>query len=107
MIRRPPRATRTYTLFPYTTLVRSGRGPLCAIYRAFRDPARKRGAGGALGRLSLRRTGVPRSEEHTSELQSLMRISYGVFCLKKTTEEMTDKYENQVVTRRLVITVDG
>src|SRR3546814_3475163 len=68
MIRRPPRSTRTDTLFPYTTLFRSR-------VRARWDPARRR-ARAAYGR------GV-RSEEHTSELQSLMRISYAVFCLKK------------------------
>src|SRR3546814_1622820 len=78
MIRRPPRSTRTDTLFPYTTLFRSperhhhGRG--------------RRGAGpGAAGRPRGRPavSAVHRSEEHTSELQSLMRISYAVFCLKK------------------------
>src|SRR3546814_7189835 len=67
MIRRPPRSTRTDTLFPYTTLFRSMRQPWrCACRR------RRRPRGGRL-----------RSEEHTSELQSLMRISYAVFCLKK------------------------
>src|SRR3546814_8774903 len=67
MIRLPPRSTRTDTLFPYTTLFRSrGEG---------RDP-RFRGA-------LCRKSGPLRSEEHTSELQSLMRISYAVFCLKK------------------------
>src|SRR3546814_2835678 len=67
MIRRPPRSTRTDTLFPYTTLFRSyGRG--CRANR----------------RAGWRATAAPRrSEEHTSELQSLMRISYAVFCLKK------------------------
>src|SRR3546814_12403436 len=78
MIRRPPRSTRTDTLFPYTTLFRSGG---C---RACRVPIR-RGGDGACGALQARslmkRAG--RSEEHTSELQSLMRISYAVFCLKK------------------------
>src|SRR3546814_5459507 len=71
MIRRPPRSTRTDTLFPYTTLFRS-------------DPS-------IFGRMTeeithLRSAGIDvriRSEEHTSELQSLMRISYAVFCLKK------------------------
>src|SRR3546814_16094180 len=77
MIRRPPRSTRTDTLFPYTTLFRS---PVAA-------------AGGAAGRHGLRRgrAGLAhagrrahhRSEEHTSELQSLMRNSYAVFCLQK------------------------
>src|SRR3546814_10819601 len=68
MIRRPPRSTRTDTLFPYTTLFRSA--PSCGM--AWR--ASSRGARRSAGR---------RSEEHTSELQSLMRISYAVFCLKK------------------------
>src|SRR3546814_3721207 len=101
MIRRPPRSTRTDTLFPYTTLFRSGGSHFapnfCAGYApdfmAFfpsgecrgRDFAYCRRAGSALasrdGRLTER--GPFRSEEHTSELQSLMRISYAVFCLKK------------------------
>src|SRR3546814_8396969 len=71
MIRRPPRSTRTDTLFPYTTLFRSHRA----------------GRGEADGRRhqcrSDRSAHGQRSEEHTSELQSLMRISYAVFCLKK------------------------
>src|SRR3546814_1962706 len=71
MIRRPPRSTRTDTLFPYTTLFRSSRAGL----RADLPDARRERLRGA-------RAGV-RSEEHTSELQSLMRISYAVFCLKK------------------------
>src|SRR3546814_2107802 len=90
MIRRPPRSTRTDTLFPYTTLFRSLRtarsrphfvDPAIAhdpvhprIQSRSRLPLRPR-----LQRLQLRH----RSEEHTSELQSLMRISYAVFCLKK------------------------
>src|SRR3546814_8450475 len=78
MIRRPPRSTRTDTLFPYTTLFRSvpaGHGI---------DPARA-GAHLAPGADGAAQTGgaVARSEEHTSELQSLMRISYAVFCLQK------------------------
>src|SRR3546814_17396609 len=89
MIRRPPRSTRTDTLFPYTTLFRSGRPfpdlpvddmtPLQVAQRVAQEAARnimvKRRIGYALG--------GKRSEEHTSELQSLMRISYAVFCLKK------------------------
>src|SRR6056297_3725605 len=73
MIRRPPRSTRTDTLFPYTTLFRSLVGPHVArpAGRAHRDPARS----GTRDRT--------RSEEHTSELQSLRRISYAGFCLKK------------------------
>src|SRR3546814_2459177 len=96
MIRRPPRSTRTDTLFPYTTL--------------FRSPGRKRGAllrrhdGAHAGKSreglrparrcepctafrAARRDGRRRSEEHTSELQSLMRISYAVFCLKKKNKD--------------------
>src|SRR3546814_12690810 len=69
MIRRPPRSTRTDTLFPYTTLFRSGPGVGSA-------------PGGARQGRDFPVQGG-RSEEHTSELQSLMRISYAVFCLKK------------------------
>src|SRR3546814_10612596 len=120
MIRRPPRSTRTDTLFPYTTLFRSGQGRTsaqapahrgkvgqCGSRRALsrpaqrvRHPVRRNGmtssapAGPRTGRgttapdsaglsLFLSRKIVCRSEEHTSELQSLMRISYAVFCLKK------------------------
>src|SRR3546814_6035806 len=75
MIRRPPRSTRTDTLFPYTTLFRS---PVQSDNSVAVRLARPRGASW-VGRSSMR----PRSEEHTSELQSLMRISYAVFCLKK------------------------
>src|SRR3546814_7862794 len=79
MIRRPPRATRTDTLFPYTTLCRSVPPRRRVPGQGFRRPtAAPRGR-------RPRRRGCPawRSEEHTSELQSLMRISYAVFCLKK------------------------
>src|SRR3546814_2189683 len=78
MIRRPPRSTRTDTLFPYTTLFRSGRDN--AEESGIDQGARRRDQGQGQGRRSGRQ---PRSEEHTSELQSLMRISYAVFCLKK------------------------
>src|SRR3546814_9685633 len=85
MIRRPPRSTRTDTRFPYTTLFRSGRHHRFALQPA--DPQRPlldRGGRIRLWRLPLaQRHHDPRSEEHTSELQSLMRISYAVFCLKK------------------------
>src|SRR3546814_10027177 len=89
MIRRPPRSTRTDTLFPYTTLFRSvelrRQGPIVGGHRVQADTLsteqlvdqRQR----ALDAVRAGRTG--RSEEHTSELQSLMRISYAVFCLKK------------------------
>src|SRR3546814_6284347 len=73
MIRRPPRSTRTDTLFPYTTLFRSQSTRGCLSCRSER-----------FARHRQRRPVLSyRSEEHTSELQSLMRISYAVFCLKK------------------------
>src|SRR3546814_9585372 len=78
MIRRPPRSTRTHTLFPYATLFRS-RAHTC---RGCAGMCPMRG-GAALSRCRGRRCRSSRSEEHTSELQSLMRISYAVFCLKK------------------------
>src|SRR3546814_8788617 len=89
MIRRPPRSTRTDTLFPYTTLFRSypglGRSRQIARRAQFSSTWSSMGAPGPAAR---RGTSAPivatiRSEEHTSELQSLMRISYAVFCLKK------------------------
>src|SRR3546814_5866450 len=101
MIRRPPRSTRTDTLFPYTTLFRS---PPARVLQEQHDRAflsersgprlvhvrvRQPGAQDAVAeRLPAytRRLLEPRSEEHTSELQSLMRISYAVFCLKKKTQ---------------------
>src|SRR3546814_6603505 len=91
MIRRPPRSTPTDTLCPYTTLFRSDRRALCFRRRSGRDAGRDRHFAQRnrheprpLGRVALPRTGDDgRSEEHTSELQSLMRISYAVFCLKK------------------------
>src|SRR3546814_2424849 len=75
MIRRPPRSTRTDTLFPYTTLFRSPSVTLAM-----------EAVPGLLRAASFRRRMV-RSEEHTSELQSLMRISYAVFCLKKKNKQ--------------------
>src|SRR3546814_8055341 len=86
MIRRPPRSTRSATLFPFTTLCRSRRNQLDELGRVTIEP----GAGERAPQLSASRAvgGIggsrKRSEEHTSELQSLMRISYAVFCLKKT-----------------------
>src|SRR3546814_5879000 len=122
MIRRPPRSTRTDTLFPYTTLFRSH-----AAHAVFADVAGKRAGAGRrprrrhrpgrrtprAGRAARRARGLQatdsarehpvfrraprpaarRSEEHTSELQSLMRISYAVFCLikkKRTTQKPTE-----------------
>src|SRR3546814_12074291 len=78
MIRRPPRSTRTDTLFPYTTLFRSPDRQ----HTAARGPS---GSREGTGQGALRAVHRTRSEEHTSELQSLMRISYAVFCLKKKT----------------------
>src|SRR3546814_8459545 len=76
MIRRPPRSTRTDTLFPYTTLFRSSPATWSSPRRCCGPaPRGRRRRGGGRNRV--------RSEEHTSELQSLMRISYAVFCLKK------------------------
>src|SRR3546814_9186815 len=93
MIRRPPRSTRTDTLFPYTTLFRSfrpgsrDRKPWLAEMPVGRRLKTMCGAQqqafGEVWTDNLRRDREPRSEEHTSELQSLMRISYAVFCLKK------------------------
>src|SRR3546814_8765564 len=101
MIRRPPRSTRTYTLFPYTTLFRSNSHSTLSFTTRFSRELRPQyvtsPASDGLshfGTLSVHLTTVPlwsrcskasgrRSEEHTSELQSLMRISYAVFCLKK------------------------
>src|SRR3546814_6592011 len=96
MIRRPPRSTRTDTLFPYTTLFRSPHPPIAAPARLARAvPADPR-------RMPARRAPASRqrSEEHTSELQSLMRISYAVFCLKKKkkNQQKTKKTKNQKVT---------
>src|SRR3546814_3438359 len=86
MIRRPPRSTRTDTLFPYTTLFRSahrvatGEG-LVRVVHDRGDPHRAEAHA------------ADRSEEHTSELQSLMRISYAVFCLKK--KKTKNKQQNK------------
>src|SRR3546814_2806360 len=88
MIRRPPRSTRTDTLFPYTTLFRSRRST-STILPTMRLAAWISCARATTGSCSASATTVPsrRSEEHTSELQSLMRISYAVFCLKKKNKQ--------------------
>src|SRR3546814_1087455 len=93
MIRRPPRSTRTDTLFPYTTLFRSGRRFVLPAVGQHPDIAARRGHhadaefapahAGEGDQVAARRPFGGRSEEHTSELQSLMRISYAVFCLQK------------------------
>src|SRR3546814_4525754 len=77
MIRRPPRSTRTDTLFPYTTLFRSPEEFEACVRAAVEEAA------GRVPVVAGAGYGTARSEEHTSELQSLMRISYAVFCLKK------------------------
>src|SRR3546814_5455876 len=86
MIRRPPRSTRTDTLFPYTTLFRSTLSEEEYLDKqeefgedAFTAKIGAEAMKDMLGALDI----AARSEEHTSELQSLMRISYAVFCLKK------------------------
>src|SRR3546814_10728393 len=111
MIRRPPISTRTDTLLPYTTLFRSyhpgHRPPPLHSGRSRRDPgagAGQRGGarpprGAARARRHLRPdVGPPagRSEEHTSELQSLVRISYAVFCLKK--KKITKEQDTSLAT---------
>src|SRR3546814_3429014 len=97
MIRRPPRSTRTDTLFPYTTLFRSGEAERAKkVIQNLLSFARKHSPEKEVIQINdilektlgltdyeMRKNGVKRSEEHTSELQSLMRISYAVFCLKK------------------------
>src|SRR3546814_15028885 len=100
MIRRPPRSTRTDTLFPYTTLFRSHRGHRRASPSRRADPIDggvrvQHGHRGVRGERE-RRHRLDRSEEHTSELQSLMRISYAVFCLKKKKKHYT-KVNSEII----------
>src|SRR3546814_5660286 len=112
MIRRPPRSTRTDTLFPYTTLFRSAQPVVqhfsmdLKFIRILMNGIVQR-SDDKIDRCSRRESsGAIRSEEHTSELQSLMRISYAVFCLKKkktsttrlttkTTTSKTKTYNNK------------
>src|SRR3546814_10164792 len=82
MIRRPPRSTRTDTLFPYTTLFRSSHAHRIAAERRLSEDEEAVARNNNQFLLQLLKL-LCRSEEHTSELQSLMRISYAVFCLKK------------------------
>src|SRR3546814_969111 len=128
MIRRPPRSTRTDTLFPYTTLFRSAerlwtkldmpkatnkpdedwwldavKRPMGAYYRIspenMRDMHIALAEVGALCASAFTHAGWDRSEEHTSEIQSLMRISYAVFCLKKkNTIQRTNHHYTQYTT---------
>src|SRR3546814_11332215 len=91
MIRRPPRSTRTDTLFPYTTLFRSVAAPAAGDADLLRRPGgllQQQHAPPAPASLDCSHE---RSEEHTSELQSLMRISYAVFCLKKKKKKQQEK----------------
>src|SRR3546814_3715237 len=117
MIRRPPRSTRTDTLFPYTTLFRSAPHPTARpadfgtdfpVFQRFRrERLNIADIGIEQRRIVVTRAITPtrhrikehvRSEEHTSELQSLMRISYAVFCLKK--KQLTN---NQIPQRYIII----
>src|SRR3546814_5145105 len=123
MLRRPPRSTRTDTLFPYTTLFRSRRMSRCLCTVAdwtMVDGVGGRSRGGA-GDHTCRGTSVPeprfrnrtgqpaecrggacRSEEHTSELQSLMRISYAVFCLKKKKKQTNNRTKDRETTKTTI-----
>src|SRR3546814_2209704 len=95
MIRRPPRSTRTDTLFPYTTLFRS-----CVFCHSQHDVRPPTDAMLGTGKESVcLQCHEDRSEEHTSELQSLMRISYAVFCLKKknTQQKTTEKLLQRIL----------
>src|SRR3546814_7833072 len=123
MIPRPPRSTRTDTLFPYTTLFRSVSGlprggpggdrpadrghrgepaQPAALRAGIRQDRRAAGgsaaAGGAGDPCGDGRRAQDRSEEHTSELQSLMRISYAVFCLKKKNKMKNDNHHTRATT---------
>src|SRR3546814_6063447 len=119
MCRRPPRPTLTDTLFPYPTLFRSRilkrvrhvsslRKRLCVRRRGELRPfriaraGRRREAVARHGRRQGRRRADSRSEEHTSELQSLMRISYAVFCLKKKNDNKTKNIDNTQVSIKTI-----
>src|SRR3546814_2325349 len=115
MIRRPPRSTRTDTLFPYTTLFRSGHAATCTLSPRLCMAARASGIQCSQQiklptrphsawwtpkvepspRIHTSRSPWVRSEEHTSELQSLMRISYAVFCLKKKKHNILHNIKNK------------
>src|SRR3546814_2011510 len=103
MIRRPPRSTRTDTLFPYTTLFRSSPGSRGRSRHATGQSRGRNRIGQGLAprrdrdccRATEGKARPPRSEEHTSELQSLMRISYAVFCLKKKKKTVIQRINQQ------------
>src|SRR3546814_3869823 len=104
MIRRPPRSTRTDTLFPYTTLFRSNFSNACVQRSSVNKDngssvAKVRTKTGnqtlKVHERSINKNLAMRSEEHTSELQSLMRISYAVFCLKKKKRNKIQKQKIQ------------
>src|SRR3546814_3290870 len=103
MIRRPPRSTRTDTLFPYTTLFRSSIPGACASDDASTMDVTVLGAGVVGMATAYAAAQAVRSEEHTSELQSLMRISYAVFCLKKKKNKMEQEHNNTTTPYQLKI----
>src|SRR3546814_3611642 len=116
MIRRPPRSTRTDTLFPYTTLFRSVANAQFHMLRMHTLKqmlvGSKKPYQGIKYHLLQHYSECialygPRSEEHTSELQSLMRISYAVFCLKKKKKIYRHKYNNKTHTVTRINIVDN
>src|SRR3546814_7584415 len=106
MIRRPPRSTRTDTLFPYTTLFRSLIRAAFGLRGVEQRGHVRAGARDQDGDARFRHDAFPsirpRSEEHTSELQSLMRISYAVFCLKKKKKTAKDYIHHTVSNHTLL-----
>src|SRR5213078_5209801 len=88
MIRRPPRSTLELTLFPYTTLFRSPKGPSTGSFPRRRDSCSPCSSN------TPRSRAPARSEEHTSELQSRAQISYAVFCLKKKKKNTNKNVEH-------------
>src|SRR3546814_10840830 len=107
MRRRPPRSTRTDTLFPYTTLFRSRRPTRRSPRRCEQEQSIDSGSWLPADADRLQATLGGRSEEHTSELQSLMRLPYAVFCLKKkNTQEKPTKEVSEYHIRRTVTEAD-